>query len=103
DARRGDGFGRDAPMGEVTSSFFRRWEIVIAGLIDPKPVRLKVRRRGHLFDFQAILMTKRSDNLRRKEVGIDDEDPRFAFKEAEKRPQIQLLHGQSQSVAAIFA
>ena len=71
-------------------------EIMIARLIDPKPMRLEIGRRRDLRQGQLPLAAQRGNDLRGQEMRIDNKIPRPLLDQLNELTEVELLECQAQ-------
>ena len=88
-------------MNQIDRAFLRGREVVIAGLIDPEPMRLEVGGDGQVRRVDFLLVPECGDHFRRQEVRVDDDIPTPAPQEPEELPKVELFDHVTEPVALL--
>ena len=76
---------------------------MLAGLVDPQPMRLEIGGHGDLRHRHFVLLAQGRDDLGRQEMRVDDQVPLLALEEANQLAEVELFQGEAEAVAAVLA
>ena len=86
-------------MLQIAGPFLRGGEVAIARLIDPQAMRFEIGGHCRMRHGQFLPCAQMGDDLRRQEVRVDDQVPRFLLEKLQKHLEVELFQAEPELVA----